>query len=106
MPVIDVTEKNFEEEVLKSKLPVVIDFWAVWCGPCRIFSPIIDEVSKEYAGKVKFVKINVDENPNLQERYQIMSIPTATLIKNGEVRAISIGALPKDTFKSWLNKNL
>ncbi len=106
MSVIDVNDKNFEEEVLRSKVPVVVDFWAVWCGPCRIFSPLIDEVSKEYSGKVKFVKVNVDENPRLQERYQIMSIPTATLIKDGEIRAVSIGAVPKDTLKSWINKNL
>ncbi len=105
MTVKDINEANFEAEVLKSKIPVVIDFWAEWCGPCRIFSPTIDEVSEEYDGKVKFVKVNVDENQGLARKYEIMSIPTAALIKEGKLRAVNIGAVPKDALKGWIDKN-
>ncbi len=99
------TDANFEKEVLKSSIPVVIDFWAEWCGPCRVFSPVIEEVSKEYSGKVKFGKMNVDENEQTAQKYSIMSIPTLLLFKGGDVKATSIGALPKDTVKKWVDKN-
>ncbi|MEM3638727.1 MAG: thioredoxin, partial [Candidatus Micrarchaeaceae archaeon] len=79
---IEVNSENFEKEVLKSSLPVVIDFWAEWCGPCRFYSPIIEEVSKEYAGKVKFCSLNTDESPEIAERYGVMSIPTTMLFKS------------------------
>jgi thioredoxin 1 len=104
--VADVTSKDFEAEVLRSKTPVVVDFWAAWCGPCRIFSPIIEEVSKEYDGKVKFVKLNTDDNSDIAQKYNIMSIPTAMLFENGEAKAMSVGAVPKTEFKKWLDSNL
>lgn len=106
MVVKDINENEFEEEVLKSETPVVIDFWAEWCGPCRMFSPLIEEVSEEYKGKVKFVKIDVDKNQQLASKYNVMSIPTAVLIDKGELKAVSVGAIPKESLKEWVNKNL
>ncbi len=103
---IEITSQNFDAEVLKSPVPVVVDYWASWCGPCRIFSPIIEEVSKQYGTKVKFGKLNTDENTDIASRYNIMSIPTVLLYEKGEVKAMSVGALPKDSFKKWLDKNL
>ncbi len=102
----DINSDKFESEVLKSKVPVVIDFWAPWCGPCRIFSPIIDEVSKSYDGKVKFLKMNTDENENIASEYNIMSIPSVLLFEKGQVKAMSVGAVPKTEFKKWLDSNL
>ena len=103
---IELTSKNFDSEVLKSDVPVVVDFWATWCGPCRIFSPIIDEVSKSYEKKAKFGKLETDDNSDIAARYNIMSIPTVLLFDKGEIKAMSVGALPKDSFKKWLDKNL
>ena len=102
----DIGSDVFDKEVLKSKLPVVIDFWAPWCGPCRIFSPIIDEVSKSYDGKAKFLKMNTDENESIASEYNIMSIPSVLLFEQGEVKAMSVGAIPKTEFKKWLDSNL
>jgi thioredoxin 1 len=102
----DFTSTNFEAEVKHSKVPVVVDYWAEWCGPCRVFSPIIEEVSKDYAGKVKFGKLNVDDNQDIAGEFNIMSIPTVLLFEKGQVKAMSVGALPKDAFKKWLDKNL
>lgn len=106
MAIADIDKNSFESEVLKSKVPVVIDFWAEWCGPCRIFSPIVESVSENYDGKVKFYKLNTDENPEIAVAYNVMSIPTAMLFENGEVKAVSIGAIPQETFKRWLEENI
>ena len=106
MSVSDINEKDFEKQVLKSSIPVVVDVWAEWCGPCRLFAPVLEEVSKEYDNKVKFVKINADDNQTLVEKYDIMSIPTTLLIEKGEVKSMSIGAVSKDAFKKWLHSNL
>jgi thioredoxin len=106
LSVKDINTKEFENEVLKAKSPVLVDFWAEWCGPCRVFSPIIDDLSKEYDSKAKFYKLNVDDNPEVAERYNVMSIPTAILFEKGEVKAITIGAIPKENLKSWLNSNI
>ncbi len=103
---IDFTSQNFESEVIKSDKPVVVDFWAEWCGPCRIFSPIIDDVSKTYGAKVKFGKLNTDDNNDIAAKYNIMSIPTVLLFEKGEVKAMSVGAVPKESFKKWLDNNL
>ncbi len=106
MSVKDVNEKEFEEEVLKSKTPVLVDVWATWCGPCRMYSPIVDEVSEEYKDKLKFVKVDADENENIAAKYGIMSIPTTLLIENGKLKAQSVGAVPKEVLKKWIDKNL
>ena len=105
MAVTDVDEKTFEKEVLKSDKPVVVDIWAEWCGPCRMYGPIIEEVAKEYSNKVKFVKVNADDNQAIDEKYGVMSIPTTLLIKNGQLKASSVGALPKEALKRWIDDN-
>ncbi len=106
MSVKDVNEKEFEEEVLKSNVPVLVDVWATWCGPCRMYSPIVEEVSNDYDGKIKFVKVDADENENIAAKYGIMSIPTTLLIEKGKVKAQSVGAVPKEVLKKWIEKNL
>jgi thioredoxin 1 len=106
MPVANVTDANFDAEVLDSKTPVVVDIWAEWCGPCRLYSPIIDEVSKEYEGKVKFAKVNADESEHVVQKYNVTSIPTTLLVKNGEIKAMNVGALPREALKKWISSNL
>ncbi len=104
--VMEVNDSNFEKEVINSSLPVFVDFWAPWCGPCRMVSPVVDEVAKEMSEKVKFVKVNVDESPETASKYGIMSIPTLLLIKNKEVVAQQIGAIPKPMIKNMIEKAL
>ncbi len=106
MAVSEIKEADFENEVVKSKVPVVIDVWATWCGPCRMYSPIIDEASKDFDGKIKFVKIDADENQGIVNKYNIQSIPTTLLIKDGKLKAMQVGAVPKETLKKWIEKNL
>ena len=103
---MEINENNFDTEVLKSEVPVVIDFWAEWCGPCKIFSPTLEEVSKEYAGKVKFAKLNIDENMRIAQEYGIMSIPTVLMFERGSAKAQNIGAIPKESLKDWVSENL
>jgi thioredoxin 1 len=99
----EVTDANFESEVLKSDQPVLVDFWAPWCGPCRMVAPIVDELSDEYAGKVKFVKLNTDENVGTAARYGIRSIPTLLVFKAGEPVGQIIGFRPKSDLKKRLD---
>jgi thioredoxin 1 len=99
------TDQNFEEEVLKAKIPVMVDFWAAWCMPCKLVSPIVDELAKEYSGKVKIGKLNVDEN-SVAGNYNVMSIPTLMIFKDGKPVRSVIGARPKDEFKRALDEVL
>ena len=92
---IEITDANFEELVLKSDKPVVIDFWAVWCGPCRMIAPIIEEMSKEYAEKAVVGKLDVDSNPNVTSKFGVRNIPTVLFVKNGEVADKQVGAVPR-----------
>ena len=92
---IEVTDSTWESEVLGSDTPVVVDFWAVWCGPCRIIAPLVEELAEEYEGKVKFSKLNVDENPEVSLKYEIRSIPTLLVFKDGKPVDQIVGAVPK-----------
>ncbi len=95
MAVLTLTKENFETEALKSDVPVLVDFWAEWCGPCRMFSPIVDEFAEENEGKVKVGKVNVDEQNELAARFGVMSIPTLLVFKGGEIVSKAVGARPK-----------
>ncbi len=98
--------QQFDDEVLNSSKPVFVDFWAEWCGPCRAVSPAVEEVSKEYDGKVNFVKVNVDENNELASRYNVYSIPTLAIFQKGKVIAQAAGAASKDKIKAYIDKNI
>ena len=102
MAVLTLTKENFDAEALKSDIPVLVDFWAEWCGPCRMFSPIVDEFAEENEGKVKVGKVNVDEQPDLAGRYGVMSIPTAILFKNGEIADTLVGVQPKTALEELI----
>ena len=92
---IEVSDQSFEDEVIKSNLPVLVDFWAPWCGPCRMVAPVIEKLSEKYKGRFKFVKLNVDENPKTAGKFRVMSIPTLLIFKNGKVEETVIGAVPE-----------
>src|ERR1700733_4162968 len=97
-----VTDATFEAEVLKSKVPVLVDFWAEWCAPCRALAPTLEEIAAEYKDKLKVVKINIDENPGAPSQFGVRSIPTLILFKGGKLAAQQVGAAPKNALKSWI----
>lgn len=103
---IEVTDSNFEQEVINSDIPVVVDFWAIWCGPCKMIAPIMEEFASEYDGKVKITKLDVDNNPNVAVKYGIRSIPTVLLFKDGKIIEQIIGAYPKSYFQDKISKIL
>ncbi len=92
---LEITDANFEDEVLKSQIPVIVDFWAEWCGPCRMVGPIVEELGKEYEGKVSVGKVDVDSNPGVSAKFGIRNIPTILFFKNGEIVDKQVGAVPK-----------
>lgn len=103
MATVKVDNSNFQSEVLESAEPVVVDFWAEWCGPCKMIAPSLEEISTEMAGKVKVAKLNIDENPELAAKFGVRSIPTLALFKAGEVADIKVGAAPKSALSSWIS---
>lgn len=100
---LHVSDDEFETQVLNSKLPVLVDFWAPWCGPCRMLGPIIEDLSKEYDGRMLFAKVNTDENPETPGQYGIMSIPSLLLFKDGELVGRTVGVRPKPALKQWID---
>ena len=102
MAELTITGQNFEQEVLLAKEPVLVDFWATWCGPCRMLAPVIEEIANEYAGKVKVGKVNVDDERELALEYGVSSIPTVMVFQNGEIKATSVGYRPKEEIEQLL----
>lgn len=103
MAEITVTTENFESEVLKSELPVLLDFWAEWCGPCRMLSPVVAEIAEEYDGRIKVGKVNVDEEQELSDKFRVESIPMVVIMKNGKVTNVSVGYKPKEQLTALLD---
>ena len=101
-----VTDQSFQTDVLDSRTPVVVDFWAEWCGPCRMIAPSLEELASEYDGKVTVAKMNIDENPQTPTRYGVRGIPTLMIFRNGQVTATKIGALPKTKIKEWIDASI
>ena len=104
--IVHVTDDNFESEVLQSSEPVLVDYWAEWCGPCKMIAPVLDEIAGEYLGRVKIAKLNIDDNPNTPPRYGIRGIPTLMLFKDGEVEATKVGAVSKSQLTAFIDSNL
>ncbi len=103
---IPVTDETFEEEVLKAEQPVLIDYWAEWCGPCKMIAPVLEEIAEDYAGRLKVAKLNIDENPATPPKYGIRGIPTLMLFKNGSVEATKVGAVSKSQLSAFIDSNI
>jgi thioredoxin 1 len=106
MSTVKVTESSFKDEVLSSDVPVLVDFWAEWCGPCKTIGPALEELSSEYAGKLKVAKVNVDENPGLPAQFGVRGIPALFMFKGGEVVSNRTGAAPKASLKGWIEESV
>ncbi|TCS43764.1 thioredoxin TrxA [Reinekea marinisedimentorum] len=104
--ILNVTDDGFESDVLRSEHPVLVDYWAEWCGPCKMIAPVLEEVADEYAGKMVVAKLNIDDNPNTPPKYGIRGIPTLMIFKNGEVAATKVGALSKSQLLDFIQSNI
>ncbi len=104
--IITLTDDSFDTEVLQSSTPVLVDYWAEWCGPCKMIAPILEEIAQEYAGKIKVAKINIDENSGIAPKYGVRGIPTLMLFKGGDVEATKVGALSKSQLTAFLDQNI
>jgi len=104
--IIELSDDTFEQEVLKSDVPVLVDYWAEWCGPCKMIAPVLEEVAGDYDGRLKVAKLNIDDNPDTPPAYGIRGIPTLMLFKNGEVEATKVGALSKSQLTAFLDQNI
>ena len=104
--IVHVTDSSFEEEVLNTSEPVLVDYWAEWCGPCKMIGPVLEEIANEYSGKIKIAKLNIDENPATPPKYGIRGIPTLMLFKNGNVEATKVGAVSKSQLSAFIDSNL
>jgi len=104
--VLHVSDADFNDTVIKSGVPVLVDYWAEWCGPCKMIAPVLDEVSAEYEGKLAVVKLNIDENPKTPQHYGVRGIPTLMIFKNGEVEATKVGALTKSQLTAFIDSNI
>jgi thioredoxin 1 len=104
--IINVTDESFERDVLNADGPVLVDYWAEWCGPCKMIAPVLEEIAKEYSGKVKVAKLNIDENPGTPPKYGIRGIPTLMLFKGGSVEATKVGAVSKSQLAAFIDGNL
>ena len=104
--IVYVTDNSFEEEVLKSEIPVLVDYWAEWCGPCKMIARILDEIISDYAGKLKIVKLNIDDNPATPPKFGIRGIPTLMIFKDGDVEATKVGALSKSQLTAFIDSSL
>lgn len=104
--IVHVTDSTFEDEVLKASEPVLVDYWAEWCGPCKMIGPVLEEIANEYSGKIKVAKLNIDENNGTPPKYGIRGIPTLMLFKNGNVEATKVGAVSKSQLSAFIDSNL
>jgi thioredoxin 1 len=104
--IVHVTDESFENEVLKSNDPVLVEYWAEWCGPCKMIAPVLEEIATEYAGKLKVAKLNIDENPDTPPKYGIRGIPTLMLFKDGNVEATKVGAVSKSQLSAFIDGNI
>ena len=106
MPTKNITDENFEKEVIKSEKMTLVDFWAEWCGPCKQVAPILDEISNEMSDQIVIAKHNIDEQPNIPTKYGVRGIPTMLLFKDGELKSTKVGATPKSDIVSWIKENI
>ena len=104
--IINVTDLNFEQEVLSSEIPVLLDYWAEWCGPCKMIAPILNDIADEYSGKIKVAKINIDENPSTPAKFGVRGIPTLMIFKSGSIEATKVGAMSKSQLSAFIDSTI
>ena len=104
--IINVTDSNFEQEVLSSEIPVLLDYWAEWCGPCKMIAPILNDIADEYSGKIKIAKLNIDENPGTPAKFGVRGIPTLMIFKSGSIEATKVGAMSKSQLSAFIDSTI